>query len=114
MIALTGQPSLSIDEHVMLNQRIMAALDEEGETVTKDSTRVPIPYGQWQPRPSVVAVAVGLIIQSTSNVLVDTRAELLLAVPPRLWRPRRHREPCIGAKRCDATGCEFGNRIEGA
>ena len=39
LIAPQAQPSLSVDEHVMLNERIVAALDAEGETVTKVPTR---------------------------------------------------------------------------
>ena len=34
----------------MLNERIMAALDAEGEMVTK-GPRGPDPYGLWLPRP---------------------------------------------------------------
>ena len=39
MIAPQVQPSLSVDEHVMLNERIMAALDAEGEMLTKGPAR---------------------------------------------------------------------------
>ena len=71
LTAQQGQPSLSIDEQVMLNQRIMAALDEEGEWVAKDSTRARSLWPMAAAASLVVAVAVGLLIQSTSNVLVD-------------------------------------------
>ena len=72
LTAQQGQPSLSIDEQVMLNQRIMAALDEEGELVAKDSTRARSLWPMAAAASLVVAVAVGLLIQSTSNVLVDS------------------------------------------
>ena len=71
LTAQQGQPSLSIDEQVMLNQRIMAALDEEGELVAKDSTRARSLWPMAAAASLVVAVAVGLLIQSTSSVLVD-------------------------------------------
>ena len=72
LTAQQGQPSLSIDEQVMLNQRIMAALDEEGEWVAKDSTRARSLWPMAAAASLVVAIAVGLLIQSTSNVLEDT------------------------------------------
>ena len=71
LTAQQGQPSLSIDEQVMLNQRIMTALDEEGELVAKDSTRARSLWPMAAAASLVVAVAVGLLIQSTTNVLVD-------------------------------------------
>ena len=60
MIAPQVQPSLSVDEHVMLNERIMAALDAEGEMVTKGPKRSR-PLACGCAASLVVAVAVGLI-----------------------------------------------------
>ncbi len=71
LTAQQGQPSLSIDEQVMLNQRIMAALDEESELVAKDSTRARSLWPMAAAASLVVAVAVGLLVQSTSKVPVD-------------------------------------------
>ena len=71
MIAPQVQPSLSVDEHVMLNERIMAALDAEGEMVTKCPTRSRPLWPVAAAASLVVAVAVGLIIQNPSSVRVD-------------------------------------------
>lgn len=71
MIAPQVQPSLSVDEHVMLNERIMAALDAEGEMVTKGPTRSRPLWPVAAAASLVVAVAVGLIIQNPSSVRVD-------------------------------------------
>ena len=71
MIAPQVQPSLSVDEHVMLNERIMAALDAEGEMVTKGPKRSRPLWPVAAAASLVVAVAVGLIIQNPSSVGVD-------------------------------------------
>lgn len=71
MIAPQVQSSLSVDEHVMLNERIMAALDAEGEMVTKGLTRSRPLWPVAAAASLVVAVAVGLIIQNPSSVRVD-------------------------------------------
>ena len=72
LIAPQVQPSLSVDEHVMLNERIMAALDAEGETINKGPTRSRPLWPVAAAASLVVAVAVGLIIQDPSSVGVDT------------------------------------------
>ena len=71
MIAPQVQPSLSVDEHVMLKERIMAALDAEGEMVTKGPKRSRPLWPVAAAASLVVAVAVGLIIQNPSSVGVD-------------------------------------------
>ena len=71
MIAPQVQPSLSVDEHVLLNERIMAALDAEGEMVTKGPKRSRPLWPVAAAASLVVAVAVGLIIQNPSSVGVD-------------------------------------------
>ena len=68
MIAPQVQPSLSVDEHVMLNERIMAALDAEGEMVTKGPKRSRPLWPVAAAASLVVAVAMGLIIQNPSSV----------------------------------------------
>lgn len=71
LAAQQDQPLLSVDEQVILNQRIVAALDEEGELVARDTARARSLWPMAAAASLVFAVAVGLFIQSTFNVQVD-------------------------------------------
>ena len=72
LVAQQAQSSLSVDEQVILNQRIMAALDEEGEMAMKAPARTRPLWPMAAAASLVVAVAVGLLIQEPSSVGVDT------------------------------------------
>ena len=72
LVAQQAQPLLSVDEQVILNQRIMAALDEEGEMAMKAPARARPLWPMAAAASLVVAVAVGLLIQEPSNVRVDS------------------------------------------
>ena len=81
LIAPQIQSSLSVDDHVMLNQNIMAALDQEGEQVVKIPMRARPLWPLATAASLVVAVAVGLLIQDPSNVRVDSEQVVSSAAP---------------------------------